>query len=233
MSRKIKLLFSIGFISIQLVLLISILATSGKLNNILSFSSVVCSFMFSLIFISLKNNKYLTQIALLFTVVSDIFLVLIQPQNQAVAMTTFSVVQILYFVRIWCETKNKKLNLINLIVRVCLIIIVEIITIIIVKENVDYVSIISMFYYTNLILNLIFSFINFKISPLLAIGLVFFLLCDTFVGFSSAINVYFAISESSWIYKLVFSSFNFIWFFYVPSQTLLALSTVNFKQQKN
>lgn len=225
MNKKLKLISLSIFIALEICLWILVLATSGDLNRYLSFSSILLAFIFSLMFLSFKDKTYLTQFALFFTVVADVFLVLINPQNQALAMTSFSIVQILYLIRILLETKNKKINLINLIVRVVLICIVEIITIIVVKDKVDYVCLISMFYYTNLILNLIFAFINLKKSPLLAIGLVFFLLCDTFVGLSSAIDVYITVSHTSWLYKLVFADFNFIWFFYIPSQTLLALSS--------
>ncbi|MBQ8615097.1 MAG: hypothetical protein IJ415_00830 [Clostridia bacterium] len=229
-NKLLKMISSTIFIVAEIGLLIAVMATSGNLNNWLCFSSVLLAFVFSLMWINFKNKNFLTQFALFFTVIADIFLVLISPQNQAVAMTAFSIVQILYLLRILKETNNKKINLINLIVRVVMIVLVEIITIIVVKDKIDYVCLISMFYYTNLILNLVFACVNFKRSPLLAIGLVFFLLCDTFVGLSSAIDVYITVSHNSWLYRLVFADFNFIWFFYIPSQTLLALSLIKCKK---
>ena len=226
MNKKLKIISSSVFVFAEICLWVAVLNTSGRVNEYLSFSSVLLAFLFALLFIGFKYKKYLTQFALLFTVVADVFLILIHPINQAVAMTAFSAVQILYLLRILFETNNKKINLINLTIRAVLIVIVEIITIIVVKDNLDYVSIISMFYYVNLILNLVFAFVNFKKSPLLALGLVFFLLCDTFVGLSSAIGVYISVASNTWLYRLVFADFNFIWFFYIPSQTLLSLSAV-------
>ena len=226
LKKSHKIISSIAFIIIEVVLWCLILTIDGNANKYLSFSSVLLAFLFSLPFIGLKKHGYLTQIALLFTVTADVFLVLLDVQNKSVAMTSFSVVQIAYFIRICLETKNKKVNLINLIVRVVLSVAIEIITLLVLKENVDYVSLISMFYYVNLILNVVFAFVIIKKVPLLAIGLLCFLLCDTFVGLSMAIGTYISISANTWIYNVVFAPFNFIWFFYVPSQALLALSCV-------
>lgn len=225
MNKKVKLFSTCIFIAIEIVLWILVLSTSGEINRYLSFSSILLAFMFSLLFVGIKTKKYLTQFALMFTVVADIFLVLISPRNQVVAMTSFAVVQMFYFVRILFETKSKKINIVNVVVRLILIIAIEILTLIILKEKIDYLSMISMFYYVNLILNVVFAFINFKKSPLLAFGLLFFLLCDTFVGLQCAVGTYFSMSQDLWLYKLIFADFNFVWFFYIPSQTLLAISS--------
>lgn len=224
MSKKLTIGLSIGFIIVELILYCCIL--SGVLVVPCEFASVVAAFLFSLIFLSFKHNKYLTQLGLLFTVVADVFLVLIEPRNQAIAMTSFSLTQIFYFFKTLQLGNSKVQNRVNIILRIIFIVAVEIVALIVLKDNADYVSLISVFYYTNLILNMAFAFVQFKTNKCFAIGLLLFLLCDTFVGFQMAFDVYIFISHSSFIYKLFTLPFNFIWFFYVPSQTLIALSCI-------
>ena len=104
--RNIKKYSSILFIVAEIVLWICILNISGIANKYLSFSAVVLAFLFAMMFFGIKNKNYLTNFALLFTVIADVFLVLLDAQNQSAAMTSFTVVQILYFIRILFETKK-------------------------------------------------------------------------------------------------------------------------------
>lgn len=214
------------FVATELSLLISVLTCSGDIIPPLSFSAIALAFVFSLLFISFKNYGFITQTALLFTVIADIFLILVEPRNQAVAMTSFSITQILHFVRILIETPCKKMRLANLITRIVLIVIVQVVTLAVLNGKADYVALISMFYFTNIILNAFFAFFNFKKNPLFAIGMLLFLFCDIFIGLNSAVGVYITVPENSILYKMAFPSFNWAWLFYIPSQTLIAISCV-------
>jgi hypothetical protein len=78
-------------------------------------------------------------------------------------------------------------------------------------------------YYGNLILNLLFAFLNK--DRILGLAFVLFLLCDTVIGLQVAAGGYLPIAEGSALYSLLFSGFNLAWFFYLPSQVLLALRT--------
>ncbi|MBO5395155.1 MAG: hypothetical protein J6A28_04595 [Clostridia bacterium] len=224
MSKKLKWSLIGAFALIEATLLPLILTLSGLVVKILSFASIVLAFGFSLLFISFKNKAFFVQIGLFFTVMADIFLVVIEPRMQSLAMSFFSLVQMAYFAKLLFENKNKKVRLANIISRVALVVIVEIVTILVVGAKTDYLALISMFYYTNLILNIVFAFFNFKQNPYFAIGMVLFALCDTIIGLQVAIGNYIFVSESSFIYKFVFSSFNWAWLFYLPSQTLISIS---------
>ncbi len=224
---------SIGiFMAFELACLSVILFADGKIVTAFSFIAVSSAFLFSLIFISFKKENYLTQIALFFTVIADIFLVLVKPMNQAIVMTSFSLTQIIYFILLLRQSDNKKLRLASIISRTIVVVGVIIATIIVVKDKVDYVALISMFYYANLIMNLIFAFINFRKNPLFAFGLLFFLLCDTFIGLNVAVGTYINVPETSILYKMAHPNFNWAWLFYVPSQTLISLSSVIHKRNK-
>ena len=122
MSKKLTICLSIGFIIVELILYCCIL--SGVLVVPCEFASVVVAFLFSLIFLSFKHNKYLTQLGLLFTVVADVFLVLIEPRNQAIAMTSFSLTQIFYFIKILQQSNSKVQNRVNIILRIIFIVVV-------------------------------------------------------------------------------------------------------------
>ncbi len=81
-----------------------------------------------------------------------------------------------------------------------------------------------MLYYANLLTNIVFAFRNFKTAPTFAIGLLLFAFCDLLVGFTM-LDLYLPVTESSIVYKLTHCDLNLIWVFYVPSQTLIALSS--------
>ncbi len=224
MTKKISALRNAVFCAVELILFILILTLKGEVVTVFQFISVAFAFSFSLQFVSIKEKQYFIQIAMLFTVMADIFLVLVKPQNQVLAMCFFSVTQITYFLALYIKEHRKKVRLLNLILRLLATILVIVVAVIVLKEKFDFLSVISLFYFVNLVFNVVFAFFRFKKNSLMAIGLLLFMFCDVFVGLQSAIGVYIDVPQSSLIYKIVFSSFNWVWFFYVPSQTLLALS---------
>ena len=229
MNKKLKCGLISTFIAFEIACLLIILLAHGKIVTAFSFLSTSTAFLFSMLFLSISKKEYLIQVGLFFTMIADIFLVLISPRNQAIAMTSFSITQLAYFIKILLQHKNKTIKLIHILTRCVAIIGTILTTILILKEKTDYISLISMFYYANLILNTIFAFINIKKNPLLAIGLTFFLLCDTIIGIREC-SSYINIPES--FYQIAHSSFNWAWLFYVISQTLIALSVVIYKKQK-
>ena len=98
-------------------------------------------------------------------------------------------------------------------------------------ENTDALALVSMFYYANLILNIVFAFFNFKKSWVLIFGLICFLICDTFIGVSNMV-AYINLENNPFLYTLLNPGFNAAWAFYVPSQTLLAISLLPEKTKK-
>ena len=237
--KKSTLFTLIGFACVELVLLIAILFGSNIAINVLEFLSIVIAFVFSLLFICDNPKVIITQTALFFTVIADLFLEIVSPMIQVVAMIAFSTVQVLHFSRLFLELSTKKWKLANIIIRISIIIIVELTTAIILKDKFDFLSAISMFYFTNLILNIVLSFFEFKKSPLFAIGLLLFLGCDIFVGLQVANGLYINIPTDSILYNIIFAPFNISWLCYLPSQTLISSSVMsinknifNFKLKK-
>lgn len=180
-----------------------------------------------------KTKSYLfMQIGLVCTVIADIFLVVIEPIMQLPGMIFFSITQICYFLRLFFETSSKKERRIHLISRVILIFVVILLTIVVLKEKTDALSLVSMFYYTNLVVNIVFAVMHFKKSPLLAIGLLLFLLCDTIIGLNVMAGTYLNVELLVAINGFI-SGANWAWIFYIPSQALIGASLIKFKNKKS
>lgn len=224
-KRQIVLLSSI-FVIIEITFSILIQITSGDINTILSFSTIVLACIFPLLFMNRNRNYIYTQIGLVCTVCADLFLVVIEPMYQIPAMCFFSITQICYFLRIYFNQSSNKQKFIHLLIRIIMIVLVLSITTIVLKDKTDFLSIISMFYYTNLIMNIIFATIQYKKSLLFPIGLLLFACCDLLIGLDVLDSLYLEIKEGTFLSFLCNPGFNLAWVFYVPSQMFIALSMV-------
>ena len=214
MKRRI---FTGIFLALEAVLYALILTTGGKLLVASSFLSIVLCFGFALVS---WGDKFIIS-GLACTVVADLFLVVWQPQQQLWGMVCFFCAQSLYAVKLQRMKHSKVLG----IVRIALTGIGALVTVLVLRDKTDALAVISVCYYANLIMNIVQSMINFKKVPLLAIGFVLFLLCDTVIGLQVAAGGYLPISQESLLYRILFMDFFLSWFFYLPSQVLIALSS--------
>ena len=187
------------------------------------FFSIVLSCLFCSFFIEPSLEYLFTQLALICTVCADYFLVYLDGSEQLTAMLFFSGTQIFYFLRLIIKTRPGVFRAVHLSVRAAVSVLAVLITVLVLGEGTDALSVVSVFYYAHLILNLIFAFITPGETPIFAIGLLLFLGCDTFVGFGM-LGEYLPIAEGSLIDRLNRIPLNMAWIFYTPSQTLLALS---------
>ena len=234
MNKKALVVLSIIFLMIEIVLYVLIFTTSGVANSWISFSSILLCFLYSLLLMSSNKNVVLTEVALFGTAMADLFLVVIQPRHQLVAMIFFSITQICYFLRIFLNSKSKKEKIVHLAVRGGITALALITTALVLKDKTDALSLISIFYFANLILNVVFSFIQIKQSILFPIGLLCFMICDIFVGLQCAIGVYINVPETNILYQIAFSPFNWAWLFYLPAQVLIVTSLLinNYKKKE-
>lgn len=228
-SRGNTIILSLIFVLAETALGIAIQNTSGDLNILVSYVSVVLSCLFCLLCFTKTADYTFTQIALIFTVLADLCLVVIQPMLQLPAMVLFSITQLSYFARLYIEEKNSTRRRVHLIIRIALVALALAATAIVLGEAADPLAYVSLFYYANLITNIIFAFTNIGVSFLFPIGLLFFALCDAQIGLNVLAESYISVSEGSLIHHLAYPDFNFAWMCYVPSQTLIALSLVEIK----
>lgn len=216
------------FLTAEAILCVLVQVIGGA---IISFSAVALAFLFVLAQARRDIEYLFSLIALLFTLLADICLVLMDPINQLFGMIFFSVTQLSYFALILIREKAKRVRVAHIMVRAIALLAVAAITPIVLRDRLDAVAMLSALYYINLILNVIFAFIltrgeGKRGKYLLPIGLVLFALCDLFVGFAG-LAPYFDIAEGTLGYFLANPPFNIAWLFYVPSQALLAVFVQN------
>lgn len=204
------------FLVIEAILYYFILATGGPTLVVTSYLSIILCFLFSLQ--GIKYNPLIVA-GLACTVGADFCLVVCDPIQRLWGMVFFLGAQILYAIHLHRKQPNK----VMLLVRIALSIAAEIVTALILKDNLDALAMVSMAYYTNLIMNMVVAFTQWHRNKLLPIGFVLFILCDTIIGLQVASGGYLPIAEGSLLYNLIFSGFNTAWMFYLPSQVLIAL----------
>ena len=212
-----------AFLLAELTLGILLQVLSGRAVVWCSYAAVVLACLFAALFFSCTHTYYFTQAALLTTVCADYFLVLRGAEQKLVAMLFFSLTQLCYFGRIYFADKSKKRRTVHAILRALVPILTLTFTLLVLGKNADAVALVSMFYFANLLLNIVFAFLAGDRPPLFAVGLLLFACCDIFVGLS-LIEGYLPLAEDGFIYHLAHPGFNLAWVFYVPSQTLLSLS---------
>ncbi len=231
-NKKPKFYASILFIALEIACYVVILSTNGLTYSISAFSSIMLAFILPLIFLKSTPSHILTVCALFFTMIADFLLcgfINLTPTIQTFSMISFLLVQTCYFVRIFIEQKTKTLKLVHALLRILVTLLAIITTFFVLKETANFLAVISVVYYANLLLNAVFSGINIKTSPYLFIGLILFACCDLFVG-AQFIGDFISLPENSIFSILLSIDFNMAWLFYLPSQVIISLSIANEKR---
>lgn len=224
MKKVEKIIFYL-YLLVELGLYLSFLiidfSNSGD-STLVKYISIVIINLFNLfaIFINRKRN-YFFFFGLVFTLISDTFLLLIN-DYYVVGLICFNIVQTLYYLGL--KDKINKFFIHQLALRGFILILCIIISLF----NHEYVVMLSISYITFLVLNissLIFFCKKDKKIITLLIGLCLFLLCDINVGLNN-LGYYFPISSSTMEILQSLSS-NLMWLFYLPSQVLISLYFFN------
>lgn len=232
-SRKkiVLIVASLFFVIAETTLAVLVQKIGGDANRIISYSSIVLACLFLSLFAERTWEYLFTQAALIMTLCADYFLVLLTDIKQFPAMIFFSVAQIAYFVRIYLSTDNKKVRIAHVAARTSIVILAIAITFIVLGKKADTVSVVSMFYFANLLVNIVFAMLQIRKNYILAIGLVLFACCDVLIGLS-CIECYLEIVPGTFVYRLAHPGYNLAWMFYIPSQMLIALSLLPQKLKK-
>lgn len=209
-------LFCIAFLLLEAVFYYLILTTQGKLLIWSEYAAIILCFLFALICF----QKPLMILGLALTVCADFCLVICDPIEQLWGMVFFLGAQSMYAVFLHRQHPPKGL----LTARIVLSVIAEVITVVILRQKVDALALISVLYYVNLLVNMVCAFSRFHRNKLLSFGFLLFILCDTVIGLQVAAGGYLPIPEGSFVHNLIFSGFHLSWFFYLPSQVMIAFS---------
>ena len=221
-SKPILLILSYIFAFCELLFAFLVHLGKKSLFKYFAFFSVLFAALFAFVYFCDSIEYGLIQSGLIFTLIADVFLVLLTEGNKLLAMLFFSAVQILYFLLLY--KRDEKWRKLHLSLRASVILLALILTAVVLKKSADALSLISVFYFTNLLLNLAWAFVEFKISRFIAIGLLFFIMCDICVGLTVISNSYFPLPESGLLNFLAHPPINLVWLFYIPSQTFITLS---------
>lgn len=228
-KTKYKLHVTFAFLACEAILGVLVQTASGGWVVVTSYACVVLACLFVLSCYEKSRVYFLTQIGLICTVMADLFLVVMSPIKQLPAMIFFSVTQLCYFLRLYYNEGSRRARVVHCAIRGAVVLVAMVLTLIVLQKNTDALSLVSLFYYANLIVNIVFAFVQFKKESILAIGLLLFLLCDTIIGLDVMASSYIPIADGSLIYAILHSGINLAWVFYVPSQALIAISLIDFK----
>ena len=230
------------FLAVQISFYVLYLAT--VINQHIAYTMIVLCFVFALIiFIFDKQQRSLSAlllcIGLFITCIADIFMGFLNMFE--VGISVFSIVQIVYAVRIHSDARNRQKTIraynlpllpkavkISLIVRAAAIVLLTVLAVAffwgnpIFTQNV-YLWLIAIFYIVNSVVNLVFASLAFNRNPLFSLGIGLLLICDIFIG----INFF------GWIPQVGYlAAVNIWWIFYLLSQPLMALSVFAKSQSK-
>jgi len=229
-KSPLRQIYAAAFSAIEFTL-ISLILFSALPKTELCYSAIVVAFLFAIPFLNadLKDNAFILA-ALFFTLIADFFLVIEYELThgyafQCLGVSAFFVVQFFYF--LYLEKTGRKENFLrNVLIRLALSLVFAAVSVVVLKEKTNYLSIVSVVYYTWLLINLVMAFSHGKKTLVLAVGLVFFALCDLWVGLQNANGVFFTIPESGFIHSIVFPPFNAVWLCYGLSQTFIVLHMI-------
>lgn len=225
-EKKSFLITAAVFIAAEIILGVIIQLVVGYVYSAMTVLAVALAFVFVCINGKKTRVCLLLIVAMCCTLIADVFLCgfFDYEHGQLVAMLIFCVVQACYFLRIYSEHKTEVQKTVHLLVRVIVSTILVFVVALVLKEKTNALAVISVFYYANLLTNIIYAFIEYRKSLFFAIGLLLFAFCDLFVGLDVLAFSFFNLEQGSLLYFLVNLPFNTAWAFYVPAQTLLALS---------
>lgn len=213
------------FLALEAVLYWLILTTGGQTLITCQYLSIILCFLFAAL--TCKKDTLLILAGLAFTLGADYCLVVAKPTQQLYGMLFFMGTQTMYAIYLQLKSRNKVL----LIVRIALVVLAEGIAWIVLGDQLDLLAAVSMYYYANLIMNLVEAFTMYRTEKLLGIGFVLFLLCDTVIGLQVVSTGYLPIGPDSLLHQILFLPFPLAWFFYLPSQVLIALSAAKLPQK--
>lgn len=210
------------FIAIELVLYILILfADLNHWHRIISFMSIA----FCFVYVALINKKNdmdynIMRLAFVATLAADYFLTL-HSQEQILGTFLFFLSQLMFFFRIHLNYQKVKPRII-LLYAIAFIFLLMITFLMI--RRIDLLLLVSLLYFTFLLLNMIFSWITHKKYIWFTLGLTLYVFADLMVAMHMA-DPYITFSDQSIMHYLTSTSINLIWLFYLPTQVLFAIST--------
>jgi hypothetical protein len=224
----VELLLYVGFMFIDI---------TGKGSYIISvglkFTGIIMCFLYTMIIRKGKEDKadlLILRTALFFTVISDLFILMLD--YYLIGLLTFCVVQSFYVVRLGRWRNQMELvtgpgEIPKRFGRNIAVTLVILGSLLVFKVKIEALVVVSGFYFISILFNVMDSVIiavksKIRSRILYAAGMVLFLLCDMNVGLFNVSG--FVDISGGWFTALYQFAAVAMWMFYLPAQTLIALS---------
>ena len=208
------------FLTLEIALFPKVQESTSDVWSYTAYLSVIAVVLFALFACRCKGEEHLVRLGLLLTLAADYFLV-IEYNSHLLGVETFLLVQLAYFLYLLFREDRASVRFANFLTRILLCAVLLSAAYIILGEETDTLSLVSVVYYANLLTNIFFAFMLGRKEMIFAIGLTLFALCDLCVGIESLAYFYLNTDISSFFYN---DRLNLSWLFYQPSQVLIALS---------
>ena len=233
-ARKITVItLSLLFVLTELFFAVKVQTVSTGDFSRYAYPSVVLAFVFShLSLVYSVKDGWLVRAGLLVTLGADYCLVVMSPAAETLGVSVFILVQLCYFLYILLESDSQRINKAHIITRISLSVASLFLPIIVLGEDADLLTVISVLYYAQLLTNLIFSFFNPRLL-IFSLGLLLFALCDLSIGLDRLADILSPTNEGSFLYLVTHTGLNNSWIFYIPSQTLISLSLIKTSRCNN
>lgn len=202
---------TIIFLGLEAALYIAFLSIKSDAAAILKYAGVVLCFAYT--FLNYRDWTFLSlfhRLAFLFTLLADLFLLLLD-NYYVLGVIFFVIVQLCRF-QIIHFRKERLYRDISIIARAFLFVAVAFL--LLSRDALNILYLVTAFYFINLVVNFVDSLIKYfrrENNIFAPLGFLLFIACDVCVGLANLAP------------NLPFVSFG-MWFFYLPSQVLLALS---------
>lgn len=216
------------FIAIELALYILILfANLNGWHRIISFMSIVICFVYVCLINKKNNMDYnIMRLAFVSTLTADYFLTL-HSKEQILGTFLFFLSQLMFFFRIHLSYQRIKPKILSLYAFIFMFLLMIAFLMI---RRIDLLLLVSLLYFTFLLLNMIFSWITHKKYIWFTLGLTLYVFADLMVAMHMA-DPYITFSDQSIMHYLTSTSINLIWLFYLPTQVFLALSAKYYQKE--
>lgn len=208
-----------------------------QLSSYLKFLAIIVCFIFTLLLdTSIKLYRNLFRFSFFFTMVSDVFLLLID--KNTLGVSTFLIVQSIYRYYLWKVSKEKDIDVLPLRYLYFPNVIISCFMLVVFKMCLQYndsLLTITIFYFVSIVINVISSVKVASRSKepsniIFALGMILFLLCDISVG---VFNMGDFIQISHPVFPIIYNIASVsMWFFYLPSQVMISLSLLLYQHVK-
>ena len=213
------------FLAVELGFFVAVQLDFHGINHIVNYASVIVAVAFGLVSAAFNTRgEWLLRLGLICTLFADYHLVYSYPMDRLLGMVFFNFTQLSYFLYLLLRDGTAKRRLVHTSIRLGVIAVAVALCYLVLGEGADTLSVISMIYFANLATSVAWCLASRKF--LLFAGLLSFALCDVTVGIGALADLYINVAEGSFMWRVIHSDFNIIWFFYVPSQTVIALATL-------